>query len=218
MSTTLSSLRDRVELIVADSANAIWSTSDLDEAIRQALDAYSLARPQTLDTSITLTAAGNEIDISSITTITDVVEVWREYDATDPDDPPQKARFRHWPDLQVVYILGLDEPAQGEVVRIFYTVPHTLSGLDSATATTIPPAHESIVAQGAAAIAALSRALDLNEQVTVDRQTVAQQHQWAEALLEDFKRSLARVAAGALDSAAVPLSPLDRNDTNDGWA
>lgn len=45
MAATLSILRDRVEQVLADSGNAIWSTSDIDEAIRNALHEYSKTRP-----------------------------------------------------------------------------------------------------------------------------------------------------------------------------
>ena len=45
MNATLTTLRDRVEQILADSGNAIWSTDDIDEAIRQAVHEYSKTRP-----------------------------------------------------------------------------------------------------------------------------------------------------------------------------
>ena len=67
MTTPLADLRDRLEEILADTGNAIWSTGNLDEAIRQAVHEYSLARPQEQQTSITLTADGREISTSTIT-------------------------------------------------------------------------------------------------------------------------------------------------------
>jgi hypothetical protein len=45
MTATLTTLRDRVEIILADSGNSIWSTGDIDEGIRQALHEYSKTRP-----------------------------------------------------------------------------------------------------------------------------------------------------------------------------
>jgi hypothetical protein len=218
MTTTLTTIRDRVETILADTANNIWTTSDLDEAIRQSLAAYSQARPVTNITTLTLTTDGREIDTSSISNLDTIIEVWINYDSEDPDHPPSKRPFRFWPDEQLIYIMGAYEPTAGDVARIFYTTPHTLSGLDSATTTTIPTAHDTIITQGAAAYAALSRALDLNEQVTIDRSAVEQQQAWSDALMSQFKQALTRVTAGATDSAAVTLPPLDRHDTQTGWS
>jgi len=56
-------LRDRVEARLQDSGNTRWSTDDLDEAIRSALELYSRESPARAITTIDISAAGREIDI-----------------------------------------------------------------------------------------------------------------------------------------------------------
>ena len=62
MTATLTTLRDRVELMLADSGNSIWSTDDIDEAIRQALHEYSKTRPLRAVSTVTLSADGRSGD------------------------------------------------------------------------------------------------------------------------------------------------------------
>jgi hypothetical protein len=45
--STLAEIRDRVEAKLLDETNVVWSTDTIDEAIRTALDEYSLALPYT---------------------------------------------------------------------------------------------------------------------------------------------------------------------------
>ena len=66
MTATLATLRDRVELMLADTGNSIWSTDDIDEAIRQALHEYSKTRALRAVSTINISSTGREIDISCI--------------------------------------------------------------------------------------------------------------------------------------------------------
>jgi len=43
--TALADLRTRVLLVLADPTPAIWTTDDIDEALKQALEEYSHAAP-----------------------------------------------------------------------------------------------------------------------------------------------------------------------------
>jgi hypothetical protein len=79
--STLAEIRDRVEAKLLDETNVIWSTDTIDEAIRSALDEYSLALPATMDEVITLEAAGREIDLSDIAGLLKVTQVRWPYDS-----------------------------------------------------------------------------------------------------------------------------------------
>jgi hypothetical protein len=216
MATTLTALRDRVEQILADSSNAIWATGDVDEAIRQALHQYSAANPQHKITTITLSADDREISTSTITDVVAIEEIWCPYNSSNPQYPPYKRPFRFWKDSAILYVLGQYIPQSSDVVRVFYAALHTLSGLDSATATTLPDEHATTVALGAAGHAAASRALDLTEQVTVDRDAVARLTTWAQHRLATFEADLRTIAVQAQGPGHVPLPALDRHD--DTWA
>ena len=217
MSATLSTLRDRVERILADNSNVIWSTDDVDESIRQALHEYSLVNPLAAIATLTLSADGREISTSTLSGLLRVYEIWCDYDASDPEYPANRRPFEHWRDQAKVYVTGEYEPQSGDVVRFFYTKLQTLSGLDSATSTTFPDEDETLLATGAAGFAATSRAVDLTEQVTLDRLTAQQVRAWGLAKLQEFRAGLKGVsrrlaAAGRSD---VELGSLDKWDG--GW-
>jgi hypothetical protein len=173
--------------MLADSGNAIWSTDDIDEGIRQALHEYSKTRPLRAVSTLTLSADGREIDASTLTGILGVSEIWVDYTAADPEFPANRRSYAYWPDDQTIYVTDDYEPASGDVMRVFYTKLQTLSGLDSATATTILLDDETLVATGAAGYAATSRAVDLAEQVTLDRLTAQQVRAWGLAKLQEFR-------------------------------
>jgi len=216
MAATLTTLRDRVETILADTGNAIWSEDDLDECIRQALHEYSRARPQSKITTLSVTSATRELDTSSITGLMEVVEVWCDYDATDPDYPPNIRPFRYWRDANLLYITGDYEPQTGDTARIFYVALHTLDGLDSETSTSLPTEHESTLVIGAAGLAAYSPTIDQAEEEVIDKATAAYVKEWGRQKLDLFRQKLREAAYDRQDVAHVDLPDLDRFD--DKWA
>jgi hypothetical protein len=161
MTATLATLRDRVELILADSGNAIWSTDDIDEGIRQALHEYSKVRPLRAISTLSISSTGREVDASSLTGILGVQEIWCTYTSSDPEFPPNRRAFTYWPDEQTIYVHDDYEPTSGDTMRVFFTKLQTLNGLDSATATGFLDDDETLIAIGAAGYAATSRAVDL---------------------------------------------------------
>jgi hypothetical protein len=209
----LAALRDRVEQILMDSGNAIWATGDIDEALRQALHEYSKIRPLAAVTTVNVTSATHELDISTITDLIGVSRVWCPYTAVSPEDPPEWCAFEHWEDLQILYFP--DELDASTVARVFYDAMQTIEDLDSATATTVPADDESLICTGAAGFAALSRALDLDEQVTLDRDVPTKAKTWAGQKLQDFRQGLAAIArAQAVRGYShVGLPKLDRHDS-----
>jgi hypothetical protein len=220
-SATLTTLRDRVELLLADSGNAIWSTSWLDEAIREALHEYSKTRALRSVGTVVLNADGREIDVSSLSGLLGVTEIWCDYTSTDPEYPPNRRPFEHWPDEEKVYVTGDYEPASGDVMRVFYTQLQTLNGLDAATSTTFPADDESLIVTGAAGYAATSRAVDLAEKVTLDRLTAQQVRAWGLSKLQEFRAGLKTVARRmAIENVShVELPDLDRFERDgEGWA
>ncbi len=211
--STLTELRDRVEQTLADASNAIWSTAGLDEALRQALAEYGAAIPRRLYAILPLSGLlsdnGREIDIADMVVV-DILAVQLPY-LTD-DTAPSPRAFEFWRDLSVIRLTDYTATAT-DTARIFYTTGHTISGLDGAAVTTVRAEHETILVQGAAAIAALSRAIDLAEQVTVSNQTGQEVRLWGEAKLKEFRAALqvaARLAAGG--QPWVRLPQLDRWD------
>lgn len=219
MAATLTTLRDRVEQILADTANAIWDPTWLDEAIRLALAEYSQANPLAAVTTLTVPADSYELDISAVSDLLAVTEVWVPYTAADPEHPPNRRAFEHWFDEQTLFFPDY-QLQNGQTLRLFYTTPQTLNGLDAAAATSLPLSDESLLVTGAAGHAAASRALDLTEQVTLDRLTAQQVRAWGLSKLQEFRTGLRRVEGRrqGTSSAFVPQPPLDRWDDEGDWA
>lgn len=212
MATTLTALRDRVEVQLADAGNVTWSTADLDEALRQALDAYSLRMPRRTVVSLTLTQAGREIDVSSLT-FTSIEHVWWLHDVSRSGYPPRYVTFEVWPG-PLLYVTDPAEPAAGDVLRLWITTHHTLDGLDGATTTTVPEEHATLLAQGAAAFAVLQRRVLVSETLNDNEWAPRNLKEWAEARMAEFRRQLEGLARQSAARAAglAPGPPLDRWD------
>jgi hypothetical protein len=216
---TLTTLRDRVELFLQDPTNLKWSADQLDEAIEDALQRYSRVFPQEAIGTITLAAAGREITLATLTGWQSVRRVWWDYDAASPGYPPKWRDFEVWPG-EILYIKDQEEPSIGDVVRVWYTKPHTLNLLAGATATTFPQDHEEIIITGSAALAAYGRTIGRSEKVNVDSQTAGKIQRWAQDNLAHFDAALHKLAAesAARASGIAPGPALDRWDTEaDQW-
>jgi hypothetical protein len=213
----LGSLTNRVESFLEDSTNTKWSTAELEAAIRLAIYVYSDYFPRRAITTVDLTAAGREIDISGIDYRT-IERVWWDYDSSDPDHPPHWRDFEVWPG-DLLYVNDPEEPASGDTLRIWYTTNHTLDELDSATATTIPNRHAEIIAIGAAGFAAHTRVATLSEQANVNEWAPRNLGEWATAQLQTYYQRLQHLAAQQATQRAglANLAALDRWDNANDW-
>jgi len=198
--STLAQIRDRVELMLQDTGNAIFTAALLDEAIQQALDQYNYVNPQGKETVITLPGDGREIALDSITSITRVTEVWWPYDSTATSEtwPPNRVKgFRlYWDDARPVLFLDTvdqSEPQEDDEVRVWYLIPHAIEGLASATATSLIAEHESLIVLGAAAHAAMSRAVDLTEVAGTDLYAIGLIGTWGQRKLREFHAELKKI-------------------------
>lgn len=186
-SKTLAEIRDRVEITLQDAGNNIWTEADLDEAIQQALGQYSRDNPHHKIGTITVSTAGREHDISTLTGIVRVEKVWWDYDVSTPGYPPNWRHFAVWPGA-VLYIDDDDAPEVNDVIRVWYTLDQTINGLDGASATTVPSEDIDYLVLGAAQFAAQERAIELSEQATVDKEVVKRIATYAKEMGVQFRR------------------------------
>ena len=189
--STLSELRELVEQDVDDAGNAVWTTAEIDRAIEKALSEYSRARPLQGDGTITLAADGREVSLSTLTGLTTVVRVWYPYTSTDPEDPPQWRQWELWG--STLYVLDGDEPASGDVVRVYYHELHTIEDLNSATETTVPPEDEETVVLGAGGYAALEKARGSVGEAGVSTETPEHWLAWATGRINSFNVQLTEI-------------------------
>lgn len=187
--STLTELRARVGVIVGDTGYTAFTSNLIDEAIRQALSDYSTALPRVYDTVIICPAAGREIALDALANLTGVVDVWWPYDSTaDEVWPPQRpAGFAIvWDDARPALVLtphAGGQPQADDEIRIYYTTPHTIAGLDGAGVTTVAPQHEALLVRGAAGYACTARAIALSNTITPNKFAVRNLERRADVLL-----------------------------------
>jgi len=199
----LATLRERVAADLGDAAGAVWTSDELDRAIRRALRDYSAVQPRRVETSVSVAAAGRELDLSAVADLMGVERVWFPYDAGQSGWPARWRCFELWPG-PTLYLDVADEPAAGDVARVFYWTLHTLDGLDDATATTLPAEDEDLLALGAAGYAALEQSRAAIGALHVSGYTPLQWKEWATAQLAEFARRLeAAERRGATVEAGV---------------
>jgi hypothetical protein len=195
---TLTEMRTRVTQMLMDTGMAVWSTEVLDEALRQALAAYSTAAPCTGEVTITIPVAG-DVDLNAVSGLVDVIDVRWPYQAGKADALQPVNRVTGWrcwrdldkPTLELRTAAGTS-PASGDDLRVRYTLAHQLSGLDGAEQSTIPLIHYTLLVRGAAGYAALFRAVDRVENRSYGSRRVEPTllQSWADAVLQRFHRDL----------------------------
>jgi hypothetical protein len=180
----------------------VWSDDVIDEAIWEALDEYSRVLPLAAEEEVTLTASGRTIDVTALTGLLSVTRVYWPYDSTEEIWPPNQVRgFRlDWvagdPYLVLTAYDG-SEPQSGDEVKVWYTCRQTIEDLDSATETTVPAAHESLLVLGAAGHAVQGRSLDLLRISEIDADLVTKYEKWAQDRLSEFRASLEQLRSAA---------------------
>jgi hypothetical protein len=187
----LAAMRDLLEGDLDDAGNAVWSTDQIDRAIAKALNDYSRVNPSQAVDTISLTADGREIDVSSLSGLIRIVRVWWPYTASDPEYPPQWVRWAKWGDA--LSIISDEEPQSGDVVRVFYHRAREIEDLGGAAATTVPAEDEEVVVRGAAAYCALQKGRGAVGEAGVSTETPEHWLKWGMAQMELFRESLREV-------------------------
>jgi hypothetical protein len=182
--TTIADNITRVRVILDDQNSIRYTDTEITEAIRQILSEYSKAYPNYTSDTVTFAAVGREIDLvdgsSNPLPIEDIVRVYFPYDATDTDPDPHEAfYFYNVEGTPTLHIQGDYIPQTDDVVKFFYSTPHTMDGLDSQSADTYPADHTNLVVLGASAVSAMHRAAGLSESVGSRSSDTNQLEHWA---------------------------------------
>jgi hypothetical protein len=214
--STLVQLEARVSARLVDAANSVFAVATIDEALRTALAEYSAVFPLTLDSSITLGAAGREISLTSLTGLINVLDVWWPYNSAVEAWPPnQVPGFHVWWNNAVPFLLISSQsgaqPASGDKVRVWYTKQHTIQSLDGAGATSVMSLHETGLVTGAAGYAAASGMIDQIGTVRVDPSEVPGLREWSQDRLLEFRAWLAALAPTAPTTGALKPTMAARN-------
>ena len=190
-SMTLATCEARVGRVLFDTLGTVWGTAQIDEGIRSALGEYNSVRP--LEAIGTLTAIdGPEQALTPLgASLLDVLEVWTPYTAAAPEIPPN-VRSYHLLKNQTAWSVWLDDwsAAAGDVVRVFYTLPNVMNGLDGGASSTFPAEADDLLVTGAAGYALYQRSIDLNETAGQMAVSTPNYGTLAEIYLGDFRARL----------------------------
>ena len=125
-----------------------WTPTMLDTSLRQAL--AELNSLIVYEGSFTVITAGNQHDLTTISTINSVLGV--AYPWVDGDSFGDKVVEWRFVGENIIYLHNT-QPAVGELIRVRYTKLHTIQNLDSAASTTVPEGYRVMVGLLAAAFA-----------------------------------------------------------------
>ena len=159
MAAELSDYRSSIDAILATAVDAsTWTTDIKDQALRLALAEYD--EHFTYETSFTVTVAGSEQDVSSVSGIKDVLAASYPW-TTGADFATRQQRWRYSAD-QTIYFENMT-PSVGEVVRLRHTMAHAIKDLDAAASTTVPDRHQQLLSTLAASYACFLRLRQVSE-------------------------------------------------------
>jgi len=183
----LTDLVDRVENLLKDASNDDWTTSEIDEALRLALSELSQVLPARGVTTIDAVDDQWEYDISGVSGLVAVVEVWYPYLSTDNSyKRPHPCKWRMLDDDTLLLEYDDGDPDDTYDLRIFFDKMQTIDGLDGASATTVNEHEKVCLVVGAAGYAAQAKARSTLGQVNVGVRTPEWYAAWGRARLKQF--------------------------------
>lgn len=199
-------LEDVEALIAAeltDTVHDVWSTAELDQHIRHALQMYSVANP--VVASVMLESVADVYEYPLLVAEAEgpvyqlppyyygVVDVWYPWDEEHPVYPPPRPDAWSIISSDNLLIRSACRPTGEDdcKLRVFYTTGYTIADLDEADDSTLPADGETLVVFGASAYAALQRAQDAVTRVYAGADTPAALQAWGEERLKQFAAQLA---------------------------
>jgi len=212
--TDIDQLRERVKTLLHDTSGIAWSSAELDEAVRMALAEYSRVSPRVCTAVLDVGSVGREISLAGLAGIRSVTDVWWPY-TTSQDGENLLAGYRTiWdgetPSLFLSSYRGR-LPHSGEKVKIWYTLAHTITGLDGGTVTSLPVEDESLVVLGACGYAAAGASVDRSEVLQPENLAAI-----SKKLLETFRVTLENYRQRPARSTGQPWCGGWRMDGWDG--
>lgn len=169
---TRADYRTRVAQQIFDTANAYWSTTAIDEALRTALQEYSQAYPSEVVANLTLSATSLEISLASLTGLISVHNAIWPYTSTDPLynllDSYKLDRRAAGNFLLITPQQGAGYPVANQLLRLWYGTAHTIQDIDSAASTSHPEDHYNILTYGTCGHALNMRSIDIAGEFNID--------------------------------------------------
>ena len=205
MADTLAQLITKLQALLIGDATT-FTNATCTAAIRQALKDLNLAVPQHAAETLDAVSEQYEYEIaeSSALTIADVLlqgtDTYNDYNVSLPFDP-------YFEDDRPFFRLR-NPQATGRTLIARYTMPYTINGLDSATASTLPALYDVVLLDGAGWRACLVRAAGRIETINMNADVSKNFAAMADMFKSAFYAGLANLAR----------RPFPRSEPSDlGW-
>jgi hypothetical protein len=210
MTDTLTELVTKLQaLLLGDSTT--FSTITCTAAIRQALKQLNLTIPAHAAETIDAISGQYEYELSDSTAL-DIVDVLREGLDTYADINISLDFDGYFEDDRPFIRLRAPQ-ANGTTLIARYTKPYTISGLDSASSSTLPALYDVVLLDGAAWQACLVRAAGRIETINMNSNVSPNFERMADHFRQAFEFGLANLAR-----RRFPRSEPVTHGWNDEWA
>lgn len=211
MTQTLTQLISQLQAMFIDDATR-FSTATCTAAIRQSLKDFNAAAPVRAAETQTVVVGQYEYELTDITTL-QVLDVLLEGTDTAGEDHRPLAFTPFFEDARAW--IRLQTPLGSGTLIIRYTLPHTVSGLDSATESTIPAIFDAVLLDGACYYCCVIRAASRIEQVNLNAAVPEPWQEIAALYKTAFETGL--VLAQRQPPARVPDKAWAPRVWNDEW-
>lgn len=190
--TTITEIKTRISQVLEDPDGTRFGSALLDEALRLALAALDQRLPRILSSEITLSAGGRDQAVAGLSGCLYLVSLYLKHENSSMRELEAEGDFSYqFADGQLLlHFSGRRYPQSGDVLRVTYAASNQVQGLDGAAATTLPPAYESALVNGAAGHACLLRAARLAEAYGTRPDETNRLMEISRLRLEDFGRTL----------------------------
>ena len=193
MSDSLTTLISKVQNTLGDAAGTYFTTAIVTAAARQALREFNEACPIHEGGFIDTIANAKEYELAddlnfaSMFEVTDVLL----YDQTDDDHEPLE--FDSYFLNNIPYIRLRSAQPVDEILLVRFTMPQTISGLDSETDSTIPANLDSLLTAGIAYYSIIGRGAGRIEANNLSKSTPDDYREFKETLLDKWTSGLEKL-------------------------
>ncbi len=208
MTDTLTQLIAKLQPLLLDTG-VLFTTATCTSAIRQALKCFNAAAPIHAGDLVTPILGQKEYELD-VPTALEIVNVLRQGKDVYSEDHVSLDFDSYFEDGRPFFRLVVAEPVTNTLI-VRYTLPHTISGLDSSTDSTLSAFFDTILLDGAAWQACLIRAVGRIETINMNPDIPDPWEKLSLQFKESFDTGL--VIAARQSFARVP----DSRKWNDSW-
>lgn len=214
MSDTLTQIISKVQALLGDDGT-IFTTATVTAAVRQTLDEWNIRAP--IHAAVTIVGVNNQYeyeltdeDASSVT----ILDILRQGDNGDEQDI--SITFDDYSEDERIFFRLRQPVTTSDTLIVRYTKYHTISGLDSATESTLPARLDQAIVNGSAFFSIMIRATSRIETINLSKDqsdnyrevAAAYSQAFGNRLMQEIKRK--RAPVGEPDARAW-------NDNYHGW-